>query len=200
MDKNRIYVLMVAGIILLFIGGFIGWKLKKCPIIVSTVTNLDTVYYPIPLVSKIIETKPVNVPYPVKGDIREIHDTSFLDREELPTYKSDDTLRYSSIDGTDSFYVAVSDLGNCYGIIERKSTFGGNLTGRIITKETINNIEVPPPFISLSAGVSTSFSTRWKAFDVGPAISLSIRKKHSATYSYGLNTSTHNFTLQTQIR
>lgn len=192
MNKNTITILAIAFLATFLIGGFTGYKIKKCPVIVSTVTELDTVYYPLPI-QKVIETKPINVPYLVKGEtsIVEIHDTTFLD---YPTFTSTDTLRH------DSLYIAISDIGNCYGIIERKSQFGGHLTGRTVIQTITNNIVIPPPFISLSVGASASFSGKWNAFDVGPAVSLSFRQKHQIGYSYGLNTSTHNVYLQTKIK
>lgn len=197
MKNNYLHILIA--VVLFFIGGFFGYKIKRCHEIIKTVRSTDTVYQGYPINSTIIKTKPVNIPYPVlvkgRDSIINIHDTAFLD---YPTYTIVDTLRYVDSNSAD-INVAITDLGNCFGIIERKYIFSGKLTQKIVTNTITNEIAIPPPFISLNAGASISFSNKWKAFDVAPAVGISIRKKHNLIYSYGINTSTHNVSALTTI-
>lgn len=194
--KSNNYILGgIAIILLLSLGGIIGYKLKKCPIVNNTVYSTDTVYQGYPIIDTYRTSYPINKPYFISVPSKpvNVHDTVFLE-DYAPSFESIDTLRYQDL------YVSIKDKGNCTGIIERQSVFGGNLKERIITNEIKTILQAPIPFLTLHAGVSASFSNRWKAFDVGPAASIVIRQRHIINYNYGINTSTHNFSLQTKIK
>lgn len=191
MKNQYIYI---GAIILLLVGGFCGYKLKQCAEIVSTVTTTDTIYEGYPIHDTFIVSKPINHET-AKEVVRQVlvtnTDTVFID---YPEFKQTDKLTYEGL------VINISDRGNCNGVIERKSTFTGELKERVITNTVTKNVSIPPPLLSLSAGASASFSNKWKAFDIGPAVGISIRKKYQALYSYGLNTSTHNITISTLIK
>jgi hypothetical protein len=191
MKNQYIYI---GAIILLLVGGFCGYKLKQCAEIVSTVITTDTIYEGYPIHDTFIVSKPINHET-AKEVVRQVlvtnTDTVFID---YPEFKQTDKLTYEGL------VINISDRGNCNGVIERKSTFTGELKERVITNTVTKNVSIPPPLLSLSVGASASFSNKWKAFDIGPAVGISIRKKYQALYSYGLNTSTHNITISTIIK
>lgn len=199
--KNQ-YVL-IGAILLLLIGGFCGYKLKQCPAITNTVIDIDTVYVDHPIIDTNIKSRPKNVvksrsksfvsevPKPTDHPIAKTPDPEL---PECTEWEQTDRLEYKGL------IIDISDKGNCAGVFERNTNFSGVVTIPVITKSSTNNASIPPPFLSLYAGASASFSNRWKAFDVGPAVGVSIRKRHNFDYSYGVNTSTHIITLKTQIR
>lgn len=191
---NRLILVAISLFGGVVIGGFCGYKLKQCPKIVSTVTTTDTVYQGYPIHDTFILSKPINRET-TKEVVRQVlvtnTDTVFLD---YPEFRQTDKITYEGL------IINISDRGNCNGVIERKSTFTGELKERIVTNTITKNVSIPQPLFSLSAGASASFSNKWKAFDVGPTIGLSIRKRHNVNYSYGLNTSTHNITITTHIK
>jgi len=187
-------LLIIVAIILILIGGFVGYKLKQCPGIVNTVYATDTIYQGYPIVDTEIVTKPITKVV-IKEVVRQVlvnkTDTITID---YPEWEQTDRITYEGLN------IDINDKGNCNGVIERKSKFSGELKERIVTNTVTNNVALPPPFLSLYAGASASFSNRWKAFDVAPAVSMAIRQRHIINYSYGINTSTHNFSIQTKIR
>lgn len=187
-------LLIVIAVVLLLIGVGIGYRLKQCPNIANTVHTTDTIYQGYPIIDTEIVTKPITKVV-IKEVVRQVlvhkKDTIMLDYPEWEQY---DSLSYEGIK------VGITDRGNCNGVIERKSKFSGELKERIVTNTITNNVVLPPPLLSLYAGASASFSNRWKAFDVAPAVSVAIRQRHIINYSYGINTSTHNFSIQTKIR
>lgn len=196
--KNQIQDYLVYVILLVaLICGVIGYKLKKCDTFTpNVVVTHDTFYSSYPVYIE-AESTPKNEPT-LKKEVKYIavvdKDTVFIEKE-YPTFISTDTI--SPVKG---FHIAILDNGNCYGIINRKTTTFGELPERIITKTVTNTIEKQAPLLSLYAGAQGSFSTKWKAIDVGPSITLSIKNKHSIGYGYQLNTGTHSLNLQTKIK
>ncbi len=190
--ENLIWALCI-----FIVGIIIGYNIKKCPVITNTVTTIDTVYSSYPLIDTYKVNVPVNKPFfvtiPGKKEKVYVYDTVKIGND-LITFESRDTLKH------DGMFVALFDKGNCNGIFERKSIFGGEMKERIINNEITNTVLAPLPFVTLHAGASASFSNRWNAFDVGPATSIVIRQRHIIHYNYGINTSTYNFSLQTKIR
>lgn len=197
--KNNNTLTIIIAVVTFVLGLVAGCHIKKCPVIESSNTIIDTVYQGYPIIDTYRISKPVNIPYPVHvpGKVIRITDTVFRNVVK-PTFTAEDTLRYQK--NGNNIFVAISDKGNCDGIISRGSVFGGDFKERVITVNTTNTVIKPYPFMALYAGASASFSGRWKAFDVGPAVSVSFRQRHNIGYSYQLNTSTHNLTLQTRIK
>lgn len=182
------YVLLILGLLLSFI---LGYKTRKCPTIVSTVHTVDTTYQDYPIHDTVKLSAPLVIKWkPAKQILVTKTDTVFLD---YPEWETSDTLAYEGI------RVNLKDRGNCSGIIERTHKFSGTLKERIITKTELQTVKDPAPLLTLYAGASASFSNKWKAFDIGPAIGISLKQKHLINYSYGLNTSTHEITLMTAV-
>lgn len=193
MNKNYT-ILTIALVVGFLIGGWAGCHFKKCPEMASVETRIDTVFSSYPIVDTFMTSKPVN-----KYIYKTVHVQPTLQGKDTiwvnhPKWESFDTLRHEGL------FVSISDIGDCSGVMDRKAVFSGSLKERIITNTITNNVLVPPPMISLHAGASASFSNRWKAFDVAPVVTLAWRQKHLASYSYGLNTSTHTVSLQIKIR
>jgi hypothetical protein len=190
---QNIIVFLALGMAL--ICGIIGYNLKKCKTIVpGTIIEHDTIYstYPVYIetqsVPKVItktETKYLTITK---------HDTMVLEKN-YPTFTSSDTI--TPVKG---FHVAILDTGNCYGILHRGTKIFGAFPERIITNTVTNTISKPVPLFTLYAGVQGSFSTKWKAIDLGPTVSLILKNKHSLGYGYQLNTGTHSLTLQTKLK
>lgn len=194
---NKITENLIWALCIFIVGIIIGYNIKKCPVITNTVTITDTVYSSYPIIDTYKVTIPINKPFFVtvsgKKEKVYIYDTVKIGND-LITFESHDTLKHEDI------FVTLFDKGNCNGIFERKSIFGGEMKERIINNEITKTVLAPLPFVTLHAGASASFSNRWNAFDVGPALTLVIRQKHVIGYDYGLNTSTHKITLQTKIK
>ena len=76
MNKNLIVA--IAAIVLLIIGGFVGYKLKRCPVIESQVVKYDTVFVEKPIVDIQKVSYPVNIPFSVyvPGKTKYVHDPS----------------------------------------------------------------------------------------------------------------------------
>lgn len=195
MKNNYQNIIVVFALILAVVCGVIGYNLKKCSTLVpGTTVKRDTIYSSYPIYIE-TQSKPITI---TKTETKYLtitkHDTTVLEKD-YPTYTSSDTI--TPVEG---FHVATYDTGNCYGILHRGIKIFGTLPERIITNTITNTIDHPQPLFSLYAGVQGSFSTKWKAVDVGPTISLVLRNKHSLGYGYQINTRTHSLTLQTKIK
>ncbi len=195
MKNNTQNIIVVFVLILAVVCGIIGYKLKKCNILIpATVVSHDTLYSSYPVYIE-APSKPITI---TKTETKYLtitkYDTTILEKT-YSTFTSSDTI--TPVEG---FHVAILDTGNCYGILNRNTKIFGSLPERIITNTVTNTIVKSQPFLTLHAGASASFSNRWNAFDVGPAASVVIRQRHIIYYNYGINTSTHNFSLQTKIR
>jgi hypothetical protein len=198
MKNNVQNIIVVFALILAVICGVIGYNLKKCNTIVpSTIVIHDTSYssYPVYIDTHSVPTsKPISNKPNIKYAAVTEHDTIYLEKE-YPTFTSSDTI--TPVKG---FHVAILDTGNCYGILHRGTKIFGAFPERIIINTVTNTISRPVPLFTLYAGVQGSFSTKWKAVDVGPAISLVLKNKHSLGYGYQLNTGTHSLTLKTKLK
>lgn len=194
---NKDYIIFI----LIFAAGmFAGYKAKRCPVVVGTTVRIDTVTTYEPITGGIgspltVVTYPANTPFKWPAKLIYKTDTVFKPIEaQYGGFTSVDTLRW------DSLYVAVIDTGNCNGITSRRSTFGGKIPERSITKTIDRVLEARPALLQLNAGVQTSYAGKWRAIDLGPALTLDIGRKYFIGYSYSLNSSTHCITLQTKIK
>lgn len=207
MNLNNI-AFLIALVGILCIGIYIGWHSKKCAVITNTVTIHDTQlvdkiifpesYYTVPK-TKLIYT----LPKQEKVTSKDTNKSKVTDYSNvLPIeFNSDDTLEHEGLK------VAIHDKGNCYGVFSRKSTFFGTVKEKIITNTVTNTVKEKRNIFQLNAGVGASFintkidsASRFRAFDVGPVLTLSYKQKYYATYQYGLNTNIHNFQIQTKIK
>lgn len=194
------YILLVLCAILFF---FIGCTTKHCPQLVSETHTTDSseIYTPItggagsPLT---VITHPENIPVKnseLKPKIKIVKDTVYIDSTGLLcSHISIDTLRH------DSMFVALRDSITCEGIQQRLATFGGKQKQLIVTNTVTKVFEKPVPLFQLNAGVQSSYSKRWHAVDLGPIVSIDIKHKYNVAYSFMLNSSTHNISLQTKMK
>lgn len=196
--KNYILI-TVCCLVSFLIGSYSGCKYqaKRCKnIVVDKQYVHDTSYssYPIEIEKFVSVPKNVIINKDVVRFIK--YDSISCDTiyKQIPMFASNDTLRF------DSLFVAILDTGNCYGIINRHSVFGGYQKERIITNTITNTITKPISLLQLNAGVGTTFSNEFKVIDVSPIIQISIKQKASIGYGYRLNERTHNFQLTTKIR
>ena len=186
---------LILGIALMICGCIVGYNLKKCDPIISEIKTTDTVF----VTKQIHDTPKVSYPKNVviektKIETKYVHDTMIKNIFNEGSFTSIDTLSH---DGTK---VAILDKGNCNGIYSRSSLFFGTQNEKVITKTIEKTVIKQPQFITLMAAASASFSNKWNAFDVAPTASVNIKNKFYIGYSYGINTSTHNLSLQTKIK
>jgi hypothetical protein len=197
LNKKTFYISLAVLMALVFTGGyFTGRHFKQCPEVVKEIFTTDTVEKYVGSSPLYLESKPHNVIIDhnmVKNihDTINSHDTLY---KEYPTFSSIDTLR------NDSLFVAITDTGNCNGILTRHSVFGGKIKEKTITNTIIKVVQKPTPLFQLNAGVQCSFSNQWKVQDIGPVIQLSLKQKFSVGYSYMVGTSSHNILLTTKIK
>lgn len=183
-------------VLIFALGVFAGYKSKRCASITGTTVKIDTVTNYVPISGGIGSPLTV-ITYPKNRPVKTIYLRDTVTKQieaQYDGFASVDTLRW------DSLYVAVIDTGNCNGITSRRSTFGGKIPERSITKTIDRVFEKPAPLFQLNAGVTTSYAGKWRAVDLGPALTLDIGRKYLLGYSYSLNSSTHCITLQTKIK
>ncbi len=176
---------------------FLGRQSKRCDSIQDVIIEkvvTDTIYKTYPVYQ---QGKSIPITYTIYKDklVRKT-DTIYkqIDFSNCPDFVSVDTLKYEGLS------VAINDTGNCKGITSRNTTFFGSLPERIITNTNYVTLPHIEPLISFHAGASASFSNKWKVFDVGPNLMLSLRNKHNASISYMMNTSTINLNISTRIK
>jgi hypothetical protein len=201
-------------------GFLVGRWSKQCPELITQSIVSDTAEKYVPITGGAgnpltVITEPTNAPYiphieqktkvskpksPAKSVFEIPHiitqnkDTCKEPLQRAITFTSKDTLRF------DSLYVAISDTGNCDGIITRQSTFGGKIKEKTITNTITKVVQNPTPLFQLNAGVQSSFSNHWKVQDIGPALQLQLKQKFTVGYSYMINSQLHNISLLTKIK
>jgi hypothetical protein len=208
-SKQQFFIALLILLGLVFTAGyFVGRWSKQCPAIINETKSSDTTtnYVPIsggggsPLT---VITYPKNATIPnnnqienkrelcLKPSTKLIHDTIF---KEYPTFASVDTLR------NDSLFVAITDTGNCNGIITRHSVFGGKIKEKTINNTITKVIEKPIPIFQLNGGVQSSFSNQWQVREIGPILQVQLKQKFTVGYTYFVNSQTHNISLLTKIK
>lgn len=186
---------LILGIALVICGGVIGYNLKKCDPIISEIKTIDTVYQSYPIYDTFKISYPKNVVIEkTKIETKYVHDTTIKNIFNEGSFTSIDTLSH------DGIKVAILDKGNCNGIYSRSSLFFGTQNEKVVTQTIEKVVQKQHQLFTIMAGVSASFSNKWNAFDVAPAASVNIKNKFYIGYSYGINTSTHNLSLQTKIK
>lgn len=178
---------------------YAGWKLKPCPKLVREVITVDTVYDYAPITGGTgspltIITQPANTPKAIH-DTTLVRDTVFVKAaEQYCGAIAVDTLRH------DSLFVALRDSVTCYGIALRQATFGGSIKERTITNTITRTVMSPSPLLQINAGAQSLFLNRKGFTDVGPAVSVQLKNKHTLAYSYLVFTKQHSLTLTTKIK
>jgi len=190
MNKPQLFLTLLFLLLVTFISGiFIGRSYKKNTI--QTITKIDTIINYVTIKdSIIIHTKPTNTI--LYKTINKVNNVTKIDTSI--GFTSTDTLRF------DSLFVAITDTGNCNGIINRQSVFGGKIITKEISKTITKEIEKPTPLFQINAGVQSSFIGKWENVDLGPAIQVQLKQKYSVGYSYLIGSSTHNISLLTKIK
>ena len=207
-QNNKLYIVILA--IAMVLAFFLGRQSKKCESIKDVIIEkvvTDTVYRDAPIEPKTIHSVPKNVNkntnYNSDKNIKGIDFSLNIQKKAADTnYNSDLHYDFEQLDTLDykGLKIAVKDKGNCFGVYDRNTTFFGSLPERIITNTNYVTLPHIEPLFSIHAGASASFSNRWKVFDVGPNLMISLSNKHNASISYMMNTSTINLNLSTRIK
>lgn len=195
-QNNKLFILILA--IAMVLTFFLGRQSKKCASIESVITEkvvTDTVYTSYPVY---LETKSKPITYTIYKDKLVSKTDTIYDQidfiNDCMESISFDTLNYEGLK------VAIQDSINCTGITSRNTIFFGTLPERIITNTNYVTLPHIEQLLSVHAGASASFSNKWKVFDVGPNLMLSLKNKHNVSISYMMNTSTINLNLSTRIK
>ena len=159
----------------------------ECPEVVREVTRLDTLYVRSSPVT--IEGKPINtiikkydtIIEVVKGKEVVRVDTFYKHIDKQAIFTNVDTAR------NDSLGVALSQTGNCQGIIKSNFTFFGKQ--KVITNTTVRTISQPPAVFKLYAGAQISFKDTIS--DFSPGAMLIYKENTSFNYHYGIKTGQH---------
>lgn len=189
MQKYLKYLPIVLGVII--IGLIIYIKSHKCQEIVNEVLVVDTIYQEVPPI--VIHTKPKNKVITKYKTITETEiDTvyEFVHDIDDYTFTSLDTIR------KDSQFVAIKDFGNCLGITERISVWGGK--EKIVTKTITKTLKEKVPLLSLYGGVSGSYENN-QIKNISPSVMLLIKNKLSLDYNYRFDNS-HNVGVKVKLK
>jgi len=205
-QNNKLYIVILA--IAMVLAFFLGRQSKKGESIKDVIIEkvvTDTVYRDAPIEPKTIHSVPknVNIKTNYSSDLKRNRIPLSLNMaEKAVDTNSDLHYDFEQLDTLDykGLKIAVKDKGNCFGVYDRNTTFFGSLPERIITNTNYVTLPHIEPLFSIHAGASASFSNRWKVFDVGPNLMISLRNKHNASISYMMNTSTINLNLSTRIK
>jgi hypothetical protein len=225
MTKQQFFLALLILLILVFTAGIlVGRWSKQCPIVIAATKSSDTTetYVPITIGAGsplTVISKPANAPYiphiqnktklhQLKSPVNSVFEIPHISPQNKETFKDSckelcqepitftakDTIRF------DSLYVAISDTGNCKGIITRHSVFGGKIKEKTITNTITQVVQYPTPVFQLNAGVQSSFTNQWQVRDIGPAVHLQLKQKFTVGYTYMVNSQTHNISLLTKIK
>lgn len=220
-SKQQFYIVVLVWTALVFTAGIlVGRWSKQCAVVTAETTMSDTTdtYVPItggagsPITvitypqNKLIAPKTTKIASNTKKVAKnaivvnrdtcfEFIDTciEFLNTKE-PIFTATDTLCF------DSLFVAITDTGNCNGIISRHSFFGGKIKEKTITNTITKVVTKPLSLFQLNGGIQSSFNTQWQVQDIGPALQLQLKQKHAVGYSYMISTGTHNISLLTKLK
>lgn len=194
--SNIVIILVAFGLFIAgyFIGYNYGVKKQKTLLVQTEVHDTSYSSYPIEVEKLVSVPKNVIINKDVVRFVK--YDSISCDTfyNQIPLFASTDTLRF------DSLFVAISDTGNCYGVINRHSVFGGFQKERIITNTITNTITKPISLFQLNAGVGTTLSSDYKFVDVSPMLQLIFKQKAIIGYGYRLNERSHNIQLTTKLK
>jgi len=178
----KLIIATIGALICFGIGFFIAKSYYGRKVVTNTVVKTDTFISYVP-VEHDVKSEPINKiirlnnPTIITKEInRYIHDT--LTQKDTATFTASDTITYNGL------FVAINDVGNCGGIIQRNSKFLGKIEQKTIEKTITNTVVKKPNLFALYAGIEVANINVANYKNFAPAVSLMIKDKYNLGASY----------------
>jgi hypothetical protein len=205
LSKQQFFTTLAILLCIIFFTGFwAGRTTKHCAEIVQEILTTDTLIQYVSSSPLTITSKPkVTV---MEKPIMELI-TKYVDTGINVILIKRDTInisngQWSAIDTlqNDSLFVAITDTGDCNGILTRHSVFGGKIKERTINNTILKVVQKPTPLFSLYAGIAVNGTIPFALKDMGPIATLGIKDAQLISLGYGLQQKQFTFHFQTKFK